>query len=269
MSYLMIVILTQEILDWPSPPGEIYHMRYVNAGVCIVGKGVDLKHLDGVPPDRAFIIEELITPLEGGKFVKWIHNADPKSAVPAGHPEYAKAQFLSALQYLQYEKTHRNAYVSDSQGCSLFLTDGQIMTSPSLVEGSLTVLFGDGNVPDAFQSFAGKHACNDWCDWIGLSPFRLLQNVEKQRNRLMERVTQAFDMPPTTSSRGDKGPKRDKDNGNQITNNQSQSEVDRKDREGESLDTRNSPEDRSKDDVTHAGSGRGGTASGTDIVDSG
>ncbi|THU81842.1 hypothetical protein K435DRAFT_808748 [Dendrothele bispora CBS 962.96] len=147
---------------WPSPPGEIYHMRYVNAGVCIVGKGVDLKRLDGVPPDRAFIIEELITPPEGGKFVKWIHNADPKPAVPSGHPEYAKAQFLSALQHLQYEKTHRNAYVSDLQGCGLFLTDGQIMTSPSLVEGSLTVLFGDGNVPDAFQSFAGKHACNDW-----------------------------------------------------------------------------------------------------------
>ncbi|THU78555.1 hypothetical protein K435DRAFT_876502 [Dendrothele bispora CBS 962.96] len=118
------------ICDWPSPPGEIYHMRYVNAGVCIVGKGVDLKRLDGVPPDHAFIIEELIAPPEGGKFVKWIHNADPKPAVPSGHPEYAKAQFLSALQHLQYEKTHRNAYVSDLQGCGLFLTDGQIMTSP-------------------------------------------------------------------------------------------------------------------------------------------
>ncbi|THU86343.1 hypothetical protein K435DRAFT_805168 [Dendrothele bispora CBS 962.96] len=76
-------------------------------------------------------------------------------------------------------------------------------------------------------------------------------------------------MLPTARSRGDEGPKRDKDDGNQITNDQSQDEVDRTDREGKSLDTTDSPEDRFKDEAAHSGNSRGGTASGTDIVDSG
>ncbi|THU86908.1 hypothetical protein K435DRAFT_358028 [Dendrothele bispora CBS 962.96] len=76
-------------------------------------------------------------------------------------------------------------------------------------------------------------------------------------------------MLSTTSSRGDEGPKGDKDGGNQTTNNQSQDEVDRTEREGKSLDISGSPEDGSKDDTTHAGSSRGGTASGTDNAGSG
>ncbi|THU88999.1 hypothetical protein K435DRAFT_803082 [Dendrothele bispora CBS 962.96] len=69
-------------------------------------------------------------------------------------------------------------------------------------------------------------------------------------------------MLPTTSSRGDEGPKGDKDDGDQITNDQSQGEVERADREGESLDSTDSPEDGSKDNTTHAGSSREGIASG-------
>ncbi|THU83631.1 hypothetical protein K435DRAFT_784123 [Dendrothele bispora CBS 962.96] len=76
-------------------------------------------------------------------------------------------------------------------------------------------------------------------------------------------------MLPTASSRGDEGPKRDKDNGNQITNDQSEGEIDRMDREGESLDTTDSPRDGSSDEAVHTGSSRGGTASGTDNAGSG
>ncbi|THU93173.1 hypothetical protein K435DRAFT_198325 [Dendrothele bispora CBS 962.96] len=76
-------------------------------------------------------------------------------------------------------------------------------------------------------------------------------------------------MLSTASSDGDEDPKGDKDDGNQITNDQSQGEVKRADREGESLDSTDSPEDGSRDNATHTGSSREGTASGTDIVGSG
>ncbi|THU96074.1 hypothetical protein K435DRAFT_778723, partial [Dendrothele bispora CBS 962.96] len=56
--------------------------------------------------------------------------------------------------------------------------------------------------------------------------------------------------------------------GNQIANDQSQGEVGRTDREGQSLDTSDSPEDRFNDEAAHTGSSRGGTASGTDIAGS-
>ncbi|THU89391.1 hypothetical protein K435DRAFT_802770 [Dendrothele bispora CBS 962.96] len=75
-------------------------------------------------------------------------------------------------------------------------------------------------------------------------------------------------MLPTTSSRGDKDLKGDNDDSSQITNNQFQSEVDRTEREGKSLDTSDSPEDRFKDEAAHTGSSRRGTASGTDIAGS-
>ncbi|THU79814.1 hypothetical protein K435DRAFT_785700 [Dendrothele bispora CBS 962.96] len=75
-------------------------------------------------------------------------------------------------------------------------------------------------------------------------------------------------MLSTASSREDEDPKGDNDNGNQITTDRSQGEVDGTDREGKSLDTRDSPEDQSKDEAAHTGNSRGGTASGTDIAGS-
>ncbi|THU93180.1 hypothetical protein K435DRAFT_861757 [Dendrothele bispora CBS 962.96] len=75
-------------------------------------------------------------------------------------------------------------------------------------------------------------------------------------------------MLPTTSSRGDKDPKGDNNEGNQTTNDRSQGEIEGTDRlrEGKSLDTRDSPKDGSSDEAVHAGSSHGETASGTDIA---
>ncbi|THU75678.1 hypothetical protein K435DRAFT_880355 [Dendrothele bispora CBS 962.96] len=68
------------------------------------------------------------------------------------------------------------------------------------------------------------------------------------------------------TSHEDEDPKVDNDNDNQITNVQSQTDIDRTEREGESLHTRDSPEDRSKDNATHAGTSRVETVGGTDII---
>ena len=78
-----------------------------------------------------------------------------------------------------------------------------------------------------------------------------------------EAQTAVTGMLPTTSYHGDEGPKGDK--GNRTANNQSQGEVDRMDRKGESHTT-DSPKDGSSDEAAHAGSSRGGTASGTEIA---
>ncbi|THU89394.1 hypothetical protein K435DRAFT_802771 [Dendrothele bispora CBS 962.96] len=103
----------------------------------------------------------------------------------------------------------------------------------------------------------------DGADTGGLAGDGALQKEDSGDNEAQNAVT---GMLPTISSLGDEDPKGYKDDGNQITNDQSQGEVDRTDREGESLDTTDSPEDGSQNNTTRSGSSRGGTASGTDIA---
>ncbi|THU95945.1 hypothetical protein K435DRAFT_797727 [Dendrothele bispora CBS 962.96] len=69
----------------------------------------------------------------------------------------------------------------------------------------------------------------------------------------------------STTSSHDEDPKVDNNNDNQTSNVQSQTDSGRTEREGGSLHTRDSPEDGSKDDATHAGS-RVEMAGGTDII---
>lgn len=105
--------------------------------------------------------------------------------------EYPKAEFLSAAQHVQYVKTKALAYVSDFQGFGFQLSDAQVMTSPyvqlrspssSLISFSeLNVaekgLFGDGNVPSAFNEFPHRHQCNSWCLWMKMVPFDMKENA--------------------------------------------------------------------------------------------
>ncbi|THU95336.1 hypothetical protein K435DRAFT_839559 [Dendrothele bispora CBS 962.96] len=116
------------------------------------------------------------------------------------------------------------------------------------------------------RAAGGTGGKEDDIDMGGLVGARALQKEDSGDNGAQAAVT---GMLPTTSSGGDEGPKGDKADGNLITNDHRSVSTGRTERERVwTLSTRDSPEDRSKDDATHAGSSRGGTASGTDIVDS-
>ncbi len=113
------------LIDCPPPPANIPQFRYVAAAVCTTAK-------DNLVPYHSFMIEERIAIPEDAHFIKWIHNGSPNpvASIDQNHPEYDKAQFLSAAQHLQYVKTRGSAYVADFQGYGYQLTDAQIMTSP-------------------------------------------------------------------------------------------------------------------------------------------
>ncbi|KAF8913282.1 hypothetical protein CPB85DRAFT_1219719 [Mucidula mucida] len=148
-------------------PANIPQFCYVAAAVCTTAK-------DNLVPYHSFMIEERIAIPEDAHFIKWIHNGSPNpvASIDQNHPEYDKAQFLSAAQHLQYVKTRGSAYVADFQGYGYQLTDAQIMTSPDLADqAGGKELFGNGNVPSAFDKFPHLHICNHWCHWLGLEPF--------------------------------------------------------------------------------------------------
>ncbi|KAL0057722.1 hypothetical protein AAF712_015623 [Marasmius tenuissimus] len=108
------------------PPSTIFQAPIV------VTHKPDPISLKGSPVDRAFLVEEIIVMDDTDSFVKYIHNgnANPNDQLIPNDPDYPKAEFLSAIQHLQYEKMHRLVYVSDFQGYGDLLTDAQLMTSP-------------------------------------------------------------------------------------------------------------------------------------------
>ncbi|KAK1216028.1 hypothetical protein PQX77_021346 [Marasmius sp. AFHP31] len=117
--------------NWPVPPQRIPRLQYVQVTIFVTHKPDPLS-LKGSPVDRAFLVEEMIVMEDTDSFVKYIHNgnANPNDQLIPNDPDYPKAEFLSAIQHLQYEKMHRLVYVSDFQGYGDLLTDTQLMTSP-------------------------------------------------------------------------------------------------------------------------------------------
>jgi len=79
------------------------------------------------------------------------------------------------IQHVQYWKTKGMVYVSDFQGARNLLTDPQIMSSPDF-EGK--VLFGDGNLGEAFKQFPMQHVCNEFCNWFRL-PALMMESLEE------------------------------------------------------------------------------------------
>ncbi|KAJ7718654.1 hypothetical protein B0H16DRAFT_1337362, partial [Mycena metata] len=51
-------------------------------------------------------------------------------------------------------------------GTLKLLTDPQIMTAPSIGEG--VEIWGEGNIPAAFNAFPEQHVCNKFCTWFQL-----------------------------------------------------------------------------------------------------
>ncbi|KAK7030366.1 hypothetical protein VNI00_008427 [Paramarasmius palmivorus] len=154
---------------WPVPFSDIPQLRYVAAGVFLVLKegSNELKRLNGAQVSRSFLIEEVIP---GDDFVKYVHNSCATPEIGPEDSDFPKAEFLLAMQHVQYEKLYRTVYVSDFQGSGNLLTDAQVMTSPALVEEN-TSMFGDGNVDVAFKNFPRQHVCNPWCRWFGFNDF--------------------------------------------------------------------------------------------------
>ncbi|KAJ7443392.1 hypothetical protein B0H11DRAFT_2092188 [Mycena galericulata] len=153
------------------PPFEIPQVRFIHAGVAAVHQAAS-----GPPSNnkssicRSYLIEEYIDEEKDG-FYKFINNA---SAVPIKLPTADSslsllATFLSFTQHVQYYKTKGTVYLSDLQGSSKLLTDPQIMTAPSIGDG--VEIFGEGNVPAAFEAFPKQHICNQFCRWFKLPPF--------------------------------------------------------------------------------------------------
>ncbi|KAJ7759726.1 hypothetical protein DFH07DRAFT_772058 [Mycena maculata] len=150
------------------PPFEIPDIRFVHAGVALV-------HEAGTGPNsskfsicRSYLVEELINEEDDG-FYKYITNG---SAVPFPLPPTANkslsdlTEFLAFTQHVQLHKTDGMVYLSDLQGSTKLLTDPQIMTAPSIGDGA--EIFGDGNVPGAFNAFSDQHICNAFCRWFKL-----------------------------------------------------------------------------------------------------
>ncbi|KAK1225453.1 hypothetical protein PQX77_011602 [Marasmius sp. AFHP31] len=171
MAYEYIDTMLQDTA-WPAPPRLIPRLRYVQAAIFLLHARADPLYLKGTPVERTFLMEELIPMEDGDRFVKYIHNgnANPNDELSFNDPDYPKAEFLSAIQHLQFDKMQGLAYVSDFQGYGDLLTDAQLMTSPDLADGEIGSLFGDGNVEEAFSRFPEEHVCNDWCVWFGFGP---------------------------------------------------------------------------------------------------
>ncbi|KAL0063594.1 hypothetical protein AAF712_009515 [Marasmius tenuissimus] len=92
--------------NWPALPRVIPRLRYVQAAIFLLYAKADPLYLKGTPVERAFLVEELIPMDDGNHFVKYIHNgnANPNDELSTTDPDYPKAEFLSAIQHLQFEK---------------------------------------------------------------------------------------------------------------------------------------------------------------------
>ncbi|KAJ7075214.1 hypothetical protein B0H15DRAFT_757061, partial [Mycena belliarum] len=140
--------------DSPKFCPFIPRMRYVQVALATDGT------VDGKPggENSLFLLEEVINSETEGEFRKYINN---KSAVPTDFKDarfISRAEFLAFTQHYQYICTHGLVFVSDYQGGTTLLTDPQLMSDPSLGN-----IFGNGNLPDACDSFKSEHECNLYC----------------------------------------------------------------------------------------------------------
>ncbi|KAJ7230042.1 hypothetical protein GGX14DRAFT_692019 [Mycena pura] len=126
--------------------------------MCFVHAGLAISHTS-TSYDSAiantFLIEELLDTSSSG-FVKFINNGS--------------AQPVEAA-ILQYWKSSEAIFLSDLQGTTSVLTDPQIITNPSFALHDVE-LFGDGNVPQAFENFTLEHHCNRFCTWFEVPSFK-------------------------------------------------------------------------------------------------
>ncbi|KAJ7086293.1 hypothetical protein C8R43DRAFT_1142416 [Mycena crocata] len=164
------------IANSPSePPFDIPEVRFVHAAIAVVPEQVVGPVSNSKSTIcRSYLVEELIDETRDG-FHKFINNASavPVSLVGSKQSLSIVAEFLSFTQHVQYHKSGGMVYLSDLQGTSELLTDPQIMTSPSIGDG--IEIFGEGNVPSAFEAFPDQHICGKFCEWFQLPKFKPTQ----------------------------------------------------------------------------------------------
>ncbi|KAJ7473367.1 hypothetical protein FB451DRAFT_1367350 [Mycena latifolia] len=152
-----------------NPPFDIPEVRFVRAGVAVVHEQATGPVINARA--RAYLIEELIDEEHDG-FHKFINNGSAVPVLTANKSLSTLADFLSFTQHVQFYKTGGMVYISDLQGTTNLLTDPQIMTSPSIGDG--VEIFGEGNVPAAFNAFKEQHVV-----WFKLnSPRELLVTAQ-------------------------------------------------------------------------------------------
>ncbi|KAI6167714.1 hypothetical protein EDD17DRAFT_858114 [Pisolithus thermaeus] len=149
------------------PPFKIPRLRFVEAGLALAHlqftKGL-VKPKFGGTVCGVYLLEEKI---EGGSatFTKYIHNMDCRPSLSVHEDRYDIAEFLAFTQHVQYSKTGGLVFISDYQGSRMLLTDPQILTDPSIGNGS--DVFSEGNVESTIASFEKHHECNRFCKWPG------------------------------------------------------------------------------------------------------
>ncbi|KAI5983654.1 hypothetical protein EDD15DRAFT_2376184 [Pisolithus albus] len=149
------------------PPFKIPRLRFVEAGLAMAHsqftKGL-VKPKFGGTVCGVYLLEEKI---EGGSatFTKYIHNMDCRPSLSVHEDGYDIAEFLAFTQHVQYSKTGGLVFISDYQGSRTLLTDPQILTDPSVGDGS--DVFSEGNVESTVASFEKNHECNRFCSWPG------------------------------------------------------------------------------------------------------
>jgi hypothetical protein len=136
--------------------------------------------------EKVFLVEEWIhTDEVNRQFLKYINNRLPISclSITASSTAVSTAEFLTFAQHVQWQKTNFAAFTSDYQGAADILTDPQITSNPYVLFASPVVsslsdfipstlgpnLFGDGNLPAAFNDFRMNHHCNELCRFFDLT----------------------------------------------------------------------------------------------------
>jgi hypothetical protein len=116
-------------------PGDIPHLRFVNAAIAESQKG---------PKKKYFLIEEWINTSKA-PFTKYINNGLPVSCVPEDAPAEVQnlASFLCFAQHVQFHLSGGSVYTSDYQGMptdivfvfdgSLALGSGPLLTDPQII----------------------------------------------------------------------------------------------------------------------------------------
>jgi hypothetical protein len=104
-----------------NPPNENFRasipsFRFVQAGVAVALKPMEIGVAGKPSSQRATYLLEEKLPGTRADFVKYMNNAHATSILERDDPDYHLAEFLMFVQHVQYEITHKVAYLSDFQG---------------------------------------------------------------------------------------------------------------------------------------------------------
>ncbi|KAK7461696.1 hypothetical protein VKT23_008123 [Stygiomarasmius scandens] len=164
--------LVSYAMSWAMQQKQKLQLQFVVPEIVCVKAGVAVDSA----AKSCYVIEERLE----GDWVKLVGNGKATPLVKVNDKDYELAEFLCFLQHVMWWKTGGVGYVSDFQGvvhCSadnnnvkFVISDPQIMTSPKLGD----MLFGDGNVSDAFNAFPDDHKCAKLCAMFRVPSTQLL-----------------------------------------------------------------------------------------------